>query len=165
MSHQGREATDGSFYGTTSNGGANDLGTVFQFTPDGAMNILFSFGEYPDGAYPYGALFQATDGNLYGTTTAGGISGAGIVFRISLGLAPLVRTVPVAAPSGASVTILGTDLTSASSVLFNGVAARFSVVSATQIIANVPARATTGAVQVTTLLGELSSNVPFQVIE
>ena len=32
---------------------------------------------------PYGALLQATDGNLYGTTEAGGANGVGTVFKIT----------------------------------------------------------------------------------
>jgi uncharacterized repeat protein (TIGR03803 family) len=159
------QATDGNFYGTTSNGGANGLGTIFRLTPQGALSTLHSFAGYPDGGNPYAGLFQATDGNLYGTTTTGGTSGAGTVFRLSLGLAALVQTVPVAAPAGASVTILGTDLTAASSVLFNGMPATFRVVSPTQIAATVPAGAATGPVQVTTPSGGLSSNVVFRVIE
>ena len=50
------------------------------------------------------------------------------------------------------------------SVTFNGIAAAFSVVSATQILARVPADATTGKVQVITPGGTLLSNVGFVVL-
>ena len=50
---------------------------------------------------------------------------------------------------GAVVKILGTDLTGATSVSFNGTAAAFTVVAPSLITATVPAGATTGTVQVT----------------
>lgn len=68
---------------------------------------------------------------------------------------------------GAPVTILGNDLTGASSVTFNGTAAVFTVNSTgTAISTTVPVGATTGTVQVVTLSnGTLSSNVPFTVVQ
>lgn len=62
-----------------------------------------------------------------------------------------------------AVTILGTDLTGATSVTFNGTAATFTVVSASQIKTTVPTGATTGAVEVTTPSSTLSSNSVFHV--
>jgi uncharacterized protein (TIGR03437 family) len=64
----------------------------------------------------------------------------------------------------ATVKILGTDLTGATSVTFNGTAAVFTVVSPSLITTTVPAGATTGKVQVVTPNGTLSSNVPFRVL-
>jgi uncharacterized repeat protein (TIGR03803 family) len=78
------QATDRNFYGTTSQGGTNSKGTVFQITLGGTLTALHSFnGE--DGAFPYSGLVQATDGNLYGTTSRGGAYGIGTVFKITLG--------------------------------------------------------------------------------
>lgn len=60
--------------------------------------------------------------------------------------------------------ILGNSLTGATSVTFNGIEAMFTVVSDSQITATVPAGATTGFVEVTTLGGTvLESNVKFRV--
>jgi uncharacterized repeat protein (TIGR03803 family) len=76
------QATDGAFYGTAASGGTNGgWGTVFRLTADGTLTPLHSF-NYEDGAYPVGGLVQATDGNLYGTTSQGGIGG-GTVFQIT----------------------------------------------------------------------------------
>jgi uncharacterized protein (TIGR03437 family) len=61
------------------------------------------------------------------------------------------------------VKILGTDLTGATSVNFNGTAALFTVVSATEITATVPAGATTGRIQVATPGGALFSGGQFLV--
>ncbi len=167
------QGTDGNLYGTTSSGGpANSschfgCGTIFQITPQGKVTTLHTFHGL-DGSYPYIALVQATDGNFYGTTYAGGTStactgGCGTVFRLSMGLSPFVATVPTTNCPGRSVRILGTDLTGATNVTFNGVAATFTVVSPSEIIATVPAGATTGKVEVLTPEGTLSTNVPFRV--
>lgn len=76
------QGTDGNFYGTTSSGGVNNLGTVFKMTPQGALTTLYSF-RGADGANPQAGLVQGTDGNFYGTTYGGGITGDGTVFRIT----------------------------------------------------------------------------------
>jgi hypothetical protein len=65
---------------------------------------------------------------------------------------------------GATVTILGTDLTRATSVLFDSKEAKFTVVSSSEIKAIVPADAMTGRVEVTTPSGTLKSNVVFRVM-
>jgi uncharacterized repeat protein (TIGR03803 family) len=84
------QATDGNFYGTTDNGGANcdslsGCGTVFKITPGGALTTLHSF-DFTDGVYPVAGLVQATDGNFYGTTVEGGAYyGRGTVFKIAPG--------------------------------------------------------------------------------
>jgi len=77
------QASDGNLYGTTYGGGANGAGTVFKITTAGAETVLWSFGGSGDGALPDSGLMQASDGNLYGTTTSGGTNGAGTVFKIT----------------------------------------------------------------------------------
>jgi hypothetical protein len=62
------------------------------------------------------------------------------------------------------ITILGRDLTGASSVTFNGTPTEFNVASATEITATVPTGATTGTVEVTTPSETLKSNVAFRVL-
>jgi uncharacterized repeat protein (TIGR03803 family) len=62
---------NGTFYGTTYEGGANDDGTVFALSPTGALRVVHSFGEGNDGSGPGGGLI-AIDGVLYGTTEDGG---------------------------------------------------------------------------------------------
>lgn len=78
------QATDGSFYGTTTMGGAYNAGTIFKTTPEGRLTTLHSF-DGTDGDFPPAGLVQAIDGNFYGTTNSGGTYGAGVVFRISPG--------------------------------------------------------------------------------
>ncbi len=81
------QAIDGDLYGTTSSGGANGQGTVFRITPSGKLSTLRSFCAQAgcrDGEYASQGLAQATDGNFYGTTFAGG-KGYGTIFRITPG--------------------------------------------------------------------------------
>jgi uncharacterized repeat protein (TIGR03803 family) len=79
------QGTDGNFYGTTYSGGTNDCqcGTVFRISPSGSLTTLWSFTNGLDGANSYGRLAQGGDGNFYGTTSGGGPTGYGTVFRIS----------------------------------------------------------------------------------
>jgi uncharacterized protein (TIGR03437 family) len=74
-----------------------------------------------------------------------------------------VETEPTSGKVGATVKILGTDLTGATSVTFDGTAASFTVVSESQIKATVPTGAASGKVEVTTPGGTLTSNVNFHV--
>jgi len=62
------QGKDGSFYGTTLYGGANHLGTIFQFTTDGVLTTLHSFTGGNEGSAPMAGLVQGADGALYGTT-------------------------------------------------------------------------------------------------
>jgi uncharacterized repeat protein (TIGR03803 family) len=154
------QGTDGNFYGTTAVGGAyGNSGTVFEVTPQGTFTSLHSF-DVTDGAYLYGSgLVQATDGSFYGVTG----NGCGTVFSLAMGLDPFVKTLPHSGRLGAPIKILGTNLTGATSVSFNGTAALFTLVSSTEILATVPASATTGHVVVTTPSGTLLSGGPFIV--
>ncbi len=88
------QTSDGNFYGTTlyggnlnCNGTGDGCGTVFRITLSGVLTSLYSFCSQPsctDGANPYAALVEDTDGNLYGTTTGGGNSSSdGTVFEIT----------------------------------------------------------------------------------
>jgi uncharacterized repeat protein (TIGR03803 family) len=100
------QATDGNFYGTTFQGGANHIcgldnietcGEVFKMTPSGSLTVFYSFCSQgglncTDGEYPAAGLIQGTDGNFYGTTAGGGANrngnicdyvGCGTAFKIT----------------------------------------------------------------------------------
>jgi uncharacterized repeat protein (TIGR03803 family) len=160
------QATDGNLYGIMQIGGANGYGTIFRITTTGTLTTLYSFCSQSgcsDGEYPAGGLVQDTNGTLYGTAADGGANGVGTIFSLSIGLGPFVETQPASGKAGATVNILGTNLTGATSVSFNGTAAAFKVVSSSEITTTVPAGATTGKLQVVTPGGTLSSNVNFRV--
>jgi uncharacterized repeat protein (TIGR03803 family) len=173
--------TDGNFYGTSSFGGTAfamcfsiGCGTAFAMTPTGKLNTLYNFcsrTNCTDGANPSAALIQATNGAFYGLTGKGGADftgciaggGCGDVFSLSVGLGPFVETNPTSGKVGRAVTILGKNLSGATSVSLNGTAATFTIISGTEIKTTVPTGATTGSVEVTTPSKTLKSNVVFRV--
>ena len=70
-------------YGTTSGGGANNLGTVFSSTTSGSEHVLYDFKGRPDGSSPLAGLTNLK-GTFYGTTSGGGsYGGGGTVFAIT----------------------------------------------------------------------------------
>lgn len=81
------QASDGNLYGTTNQGGANNscrngCGTVFKITLAGEFTTLYDF-DSAKGANPIATLIEATDGNLYGTTYAGGTGNWGTIFKMT----------------------------------------------------------------------------------
>ena len=73
----------GNLYGTTSQGGSANAGVVFKVDPSGTETVLHSFTGGADGIIPVGGLVRDKAGNLYGTTSQGGTSNDGIIFKIS----------------------------------------------------------------------------------
>jgi uncharacterized repeat protein (TIGR03803 family) len=78
----------GDLYGTTICGVASacyTCGTVFKLSPSNAgwkETILYGFDGGLNGGTPYGSLVVDSQGNLYGTTSAGGSGNMGTVFEI-----------------------------------------------------------------------------------
>jgi uncharacterized repeat protein (TIGR03803 family) len=155
-------ANDGNLYGVAVNDcfdSGGNYSIIYEVTPTGKFTKLSTSYNRPNGP-----ILQGTDGSFYGTTAfVNDGSGYGTVFKLSNGLSPLVKTVPVAGRVGQSVIILGNGLTGSTSVTFNGVAAAFTVESDTYIKATVPTGATTGTVSVVTPSGTLNSNPQFVV--
>ena len=81
---------NGDLYGTTQVGGLfngfYNQGTIFRITTSGTYTVLHvfsgNFGSTPDGANPAAGLILASNGDFYGTTTAGGASKEGTVFKM-----------------------------------------------------------------------------------
>ena len=84
------QASDGNFYGTTSEGGWGGQGTVFRITTNGVLTTVIWFNG-ANGANPQSPVIQARDGSLCGTAEYGGTgyngavsTGDGLIFRLIL---------------------------------------------------------------------------------
>jgi uncharacterized repeat protein (TIGR03803 family) len=166
------EGTDGNFYGVNYYGGegqAEGNGTIFKFTPTGEYTLLYNFPDTNgwDGQNPT-SLVQGTDGAFYGTTDWGGtpITGmpVGVIFRLDVGLGPFVQPLLAFGRVGDCVNLLGTNLTGATAVSFNGTPATIDKITPYRIQTTVPAGATSGTITVTLPTGTLSSNLSFTVV-
>ena len=73
----------GNLYGTTSMGGSANAGVVFKVDTNGTETVLHSFTGGQDGVTPIGGLLRDKAGNLYGTTSQGGTSNDGVLFKIT----------------------------------------------------------------------------------
>jgi uncharacterized repeat protein (TIGR03803 family) len=82
----------GNLYGTANQGGAHNLGIVFELTPTAQgqwkETILYSFAGGSDGVVPYAGVIFDSKGNIYGTTSGGGrygncTEGCGTVFQLT----------------------------------------------------------------------------------
>jgi uncharacterized repeat protein (TIGR03803 family) len=76
---------DGNFYGTATGGGPQGAGAIFKVTSGGVESVLYFFcatSGCSDSTNPT-SLLQASDGNFYGTSGAGGAYGEGTVFKIT----------------------------------------------------------------------------------
>jgi uncharacterized repeat protein (TIGR03803 family) len=170
------QGTDGNLYGSTFATGDDNCnrpygcGTLYQLTLAGVLLDLHNF-EFPDGAGPYGAMLQSTNGSFYGSTGYGGkntspcaSNGCGTIYSLDMGLGAFVAFVRPVGGVGQEAAILGQGFTGTTAVSFNGIPATFNVQRDTFLMSTVPAGATTGYVTVTTPSGTLTSNVPFHVL-
>lgn len=82
------QATNGKFYGTTTEGGEYGNGNAFNLTPSGKLAPCRKT-DCPSG-HPSG-LIQASDGNFYGTTMTGGAKNGGDIFQLT----PAAKTATV----------------------------------------------------------------------
>jgi uncharacterized repeat protein (TIGR03803 family) len=82
------QATNGLMYGVTSAGnGTLSYGTLYSMSTKGNFDVVFPFSD-TSGGQPYQGVYQATDGNLYGTVATGGTGGetqaAGAIYQFTL---------------------------------------------------------------------------------
>jgi uncharacterized repeat protein (TIGR03803 family) len=78
------QGADTNLYGTAYAGGANGFGTVFAYDLSrGQISSLYSFQNAADGANPMAAVVQGSDAYFYGTTSLGGSTTNGALFKIT----------------------------------------------------------------------------------
>jgi uncharacterized repeat protein (TIGR03803 family) len=78
------ETPDGAMYGLRSHGGVNSAGSLYLYlyTYDTIIEMISL--DSLTGRYPYGSLLLASDGLLYGLTSAGGAFNGGTIFSFNL---------------------------------------------------------------------------------
>ncbi len=99
--------SDGTLYGTLA-GGAYDAatqayagGTIFSLGTDGTYTNLYSFpADGSLGSVPASRLVQASDGNLWGSTSSDGANGYGTLFRYNLSAGTLSKMYDLAVADG-----------------------------------------------------------------
>ena len=160
-------ATDGNYYGSTSDGGTSGDGILFNTSTSGTYTDLYSFNNTANLTQmsPLAPPVQDTNGTLYGVTEFGGTSNDGTVYSLNMGLPSFVNMPLFSGKTSDSVMILGTNLKDASEVTFNGRPAAFKVMSDTHMTATVPADATSGPIHVVTPRADLESRKTFMVSE
>jgi uncharacterized repeat protein (TIGR03803 family) len=77
----------GNLYGTTYQGGYG-YGNIYELQPESdgrwkGENLWYFSGSGADGIYPYSSLVRDTEGNLYGVTPSGGLTGNGVAYKLS----------------------------------------------------------------------------------
>jgi uncharacterized repeat protein (TIGR03803 family) len=183
------QATNGTFYGTTYNGGSLDDGTVYSLSNGlpafvttlatsgkvGAKITILGIGLTGTTAVSFNgtaATFTASNGKVIAPIPAGATTGMITVTTPTATLSTLaafkvtpqlLNFTPPSGPVGIPVTITGVSLTQATKVTFNGKSAIFTVNSDTQITATVPTGAKTGKISITTPGGASSSTTNFTV--
>jgi uncharacterized repeat protein (TIGR03803 family) len=82
---------NGDLYGTTTQGGYDNLGTLFRYSPETSSVFVFGVFDSWNGSNPVGRIVSAPDGNLYGISRNGGApgegdggSGTGTVYKVDL---------------------------------------------------------------------------------
>jgi uncharacterized repeat protein (TIGR03803 family) len=74
-------ASNGKLYGMTNQGGANNFGVIFEYTPGNDSVVVKFHFDGTNGRNPFGNLMQASNGKLYGMTYQGGTTNDGVLFE------------------------------------------------------------------------------------
>jgi uncharacterized repeat protein (TIGR03803 family) len=75
--------SDGTFYGTSWDGGEYDSGAIFSLSPAGRFKHLYTFTGQDDGGNSQGRLVEGPNHLFYGTTSWGGSGGTnGTIFTV-----------------------------------------------------------------------------------
>jgi uncharacterized repeat protein (TIGR03803 family) len=159
------QGSDTFLYGVTAGGGAHLDGTIFKIKPDGSgFADIFDF-DGTKGSIPYSQPLLHTNGKIYGQTNSGGSHNDGVIYSLAAGLKSFIQPVPLKqAKVGASVGILGQNLSTATQVLFGAGAGTFTTTGNTFMNAHPATGATTGVITVKEPSGNLVSPLIFKIV-
>jgi uncharacterized repeat protein (TIGR03803 family) len=165
-------ASDGNLWGAFQGGDCGDQGMVFAATTTGTVlqNIVFDCATIGESLGP---MIQAADGKFYGVTAGnGGVSGTdsitnGTIWVMDAGLPAsrpaVINFAPTGGKAGTKVLLQGQHFIGTTSVSFDGVNARFRVLTANYLGVVVPSGAETGKIAVTNAGGTTTSIKPFEI--
>ncbi|MBK9760687.1 MAG: hypothetical protein IPO90_12110 [Flavobacteriales bacterium] len=81
------QAANGKLYGTCSQGGVNNVGTLFEYVIGGALTKRVDFDALSTaaskGSTPRCRLMQASNGLIYGVTQLGGVNNRGVLYQFN----------------------------------------------------------------------------------
>lgn len=160
------QASDGNLWTNAFDVTANQTLVIAVSPSTGQIVKQFAFADNPVNlGAPVVPGTQAANGELFGTTIAGGSGEAGSVWVLNGGLAAPAATVaafkPATGTAGTKVLIRGNHFVGTKAVTFNGVQAPFKVLNTNFISATVPTTAVTGKIAVTNLRGKITSASTF----
>jgi len=95
------ETTNGFLYGMTNNGGAHNMGTLFEYNIASSALIKRIDFDSIIGSYPFGSLLYASDLKLYGMTHSGGQNDVGILFQYNTATNSVVKKIDFNTVNGA----------------------------------------------------------------
>ncbi|HXC05204.1 MAG TPA: immunoglobulin domain-containing protein, partial [Bacteroidia bacterium] len=97
------QASNGKFYGMTTNGGSNGSGVLFEYNPTGSVYTKkVDFTGTATGTYPNGSLIQAGNGKLYGMTNSGGSANLGVLFSFDPATSTFTKLIDFTGANGSS---------------------------------------------------------------
>ncbi len=159
------QGSDGFLYGVTSGGGASLDGTIFKLKTDGTSYAVVHSFDGAHGATPYSLPTLHTSGKIYGLTNAGGAHNDGVLYSLNAGLKSFVRPVALkSAKVGATVGLLGQNLSTATQVLFGTGPGTFTTTGNGYMAAKPAGGATTGLITVKEPGGNLLSPQKFKIV-
>jgi uncharacterized repeat protein (TIGR03803 family) len=96
------QSSNGKLYGTTTRGGANDAGVLFEYDPTTNAYLKKVDFTISNGKLPQGVLLKASNGMLYGLTMQGGVNNSGVIFEYDAGSNTFTKKIDLSySPDGA----------------------------------------------------------------
>jgi uncharacterized repeat protein (TIGR03803 family) len=96
-------ASNGRIYGTTINGGTNNMGVIFEYNPViDSYSKKIDFNGANNGRYAYSKPMQASNNKIYGMTLGGGSSGVGVLYEYDITTNSCVKKVDFTGTNGSS---------------------------------------------------------------
>ena len=156
--------------------GQADAGFVYatdaRAVPDGVIVIKLPAWAQPKIAYSMAIVAKSQNKAAAQAFIDEVLSKSGQATMLKYGFLPITAPVPAITKlslskgkPGVSVSVTGANLTGTTSVTFQGVPAKFKIVSATKLVITVPTKAKTGAITVTTPAGTATSAKAFVVLK